>query len=314
MAGRLEAWLDIAVNQTAFSVAVTPNGQYIAVGHEQGAEIFTASGQRIFAYPDEGYFVPVRQVAISADLGQMYLLTRQGLLLRFNLQRQMGNELRFQAQKLYEMENDLWSMAISEDWKRIVVGHLSSGLSSLETDGSLLWQLHDSLGSGLDGKTWSVAMDDMESRLYVGCLGSMTNYITVLDAKTGIQSEMPIYLDFDECVTSMATLSGNQGLLVSINRSNAGCGRLVCYNPRLEICWEKQFDEGVTAICTDLTQPRASVVVGVDGLLYLFDTREGKLLAQEPMRSIVNGIAMAQGRIIAAAMQEGVVRLIRYLS
>jgi len=312
MAGRLEIRQWIQMNQPAHAVTLSGDGQYIAAGLEQGVAVFNVTGHRLCTYPPGDTPIPVHQLAATPDLGQLYVGARQGWLVRLDLERE-EEAFHFRAQTLYQTDNDLHTFALAADGQYIAVGHLSPGLALMQTDGRLLWRRHPDDGTATEEQTWAVALDAEGDTLYAGSAGTGTNRLAALDARSG-SSRAHRCLEAGVRATAVAALPGENGLAVVL-AEDPYTGRLVAYDAGLaDLVWERTFDEPVTALATDREQPILAVGVGYEGQIALVDAQTGRMLASDlALKSVVNGLAIAQGRFLAAATQDGQLALIRYL-
>ena len=308
MDGRLEILRYIPVRQPAYAAALSMDGQYIIGGLETGIAIFDKIGRRFPTHPSPQ--IPVHQVAVDASLDCLFLGTRQGHLLRLDLVRE---EASFQTQLhlLYQADNDLHSLALSADGRFIALGHFSPGLAVLQSDGRLLWRRHPEEGTATEGRVWKVALSDEGDTLYVGSAGTGINRLAALDARQG-EVRTDRYVE-EGRVTGLAPLPENVGV-VAVVAPDPYTGHLLAYSPDLEVLlWERFLEEPITALATDRQRPVLAVGVGFEGRLLLLDTRDGQVLAANlSFQSVVNALAIVQGRFLAAATQDGNLVFVRY--
>lgn len=95
MADQLYTKQWIRTHQAAYTTVLLAQGQYIAVGTEQGIEIFDTTGKRRLDYPTVGRPLPILQLAIDQEkertqetIGPLYAATRTGQLIRLELRRE----------------------------------------------------------------------------------------------------------------------------------------------------------------------------------------------------------------------------------
>jgi hypothetical protein len=252
--------------------------------------------------------LPVHQLAV-ANSSRLYVGSRQGQLIALDLERE-GDSFRSRAHPLYQATEDLHTISVSADGKLVAVGHLAPGLALLQADGRLLWRRHPEDGTATEGQVWVVSLDAEGRTLYAGSGGPGTNRLAALDPRTGA-ARAHCYVEAR--LTGLATLPGGQGVATILSENFYTC-RLAVYDPDLAgPLWERTFDEPITALAADRQQPLLVASIGYEGQVSLLDVPGNRVLATEPARSVVNGLAIAQGRTVAAAMQDGTLVLMRYL-
>jgi hypothetical protein len=310
MTGRLEVRMWIRVKPVN-AVAISADGQFAVAGLEQGLNIFDVDAQPRFHQPANlPLTVPIHRIAAEADLSQVYLLTRLGRLIRLDLDRDsMGFNAR--GQVLYQAPNDLHSLALTGSAGLIALGHLSSALSVLQTDGQLLWRQHPDDGTATEGQTWTVAFDGPGTRLFIGSAGGTTNVLAALDSRSGVPYKA---LHGMAGVTALATLAGGSGV-AAIVADDPYSGRVAAYSADLDtLLWERQFDESVTALAADEQQAIVVAGVGYEGQIVLLNAQNGDSLAAPFLcRSGINAIALAEGRWLSVATDDAGLALLRYL-
>jgi len=311
--GSLELRQWITLNHPAYAVTLSDDGQYVAVGTEEGVTIFNVTGRRLCVYPPGDAAMPVHQLTATPDLSRLYVGARQGWLIRLDLERE-GEIFGFHAQILYQAENDLHTIALSSDGQFIGVGHLSPGLALLQADGHVLWRRHPDDGTATEGQIWTVALDAEGHTMYVGSAGSGSNILAALEARTG-SPQTRHYLEAGVRVTGLAALPGGTGVAVVLTE-DLYTSRLVVHDAGLsDLIWERIFDEPITALTADRERPILAVSIGYEGQVAIADAETGRPLASDlALKSVANGLAIVQGRFLAAATQDGHLVLIRYLS
>lgn len=311
MAARLEVRRWMPVYQTAYSVVLSRDGQHLAVGMENGVAVFNVAGEKVYAYPppESGASLTVYRLAATPDLRQLYLVTRQGWLIRLDRGPERGSSP--PAKVLYQTNSDLHSIALAAGGRFIALGHLSPGIAFLKNDGHLLWRFHPDEGTAPEESLWVVALDSEGHTLYAGSAGADTNCLTCYDAQSATV-EANRYLAGLR-VTAIAAISEEGGVAASLS-SDPYTHRVVAYRARLsEVAWEREFDEPVIALAADSERPVLAAGIGYEGRIVLLDSRTGNPLAPDlPLKTVVNGLAIVQGQTLAAATQDGHVALIRY--
>lgn len=305
MTGRLDPhW--IRLDQLAYAASLSGDGQYVAVGHEQGLSLYHKTGQLLLTYPPVSQ--PVHLVSLAPDLSRVYLATRLGMLVRLDLTHQNG-KITFAPHVLYQAANDLHSLAAAYPADLLAVGHLLPALALLDTKADVLWRLHAESGNATDGQVWSVALDKDGQILYVGSAGAGTNRVLALEARNKARLNR-IKLDPGTRVTALAAFPGGVAITMADGPYQS---RLSVYKAALgRLCWEVSFDEPLTALAADSAQPLLAVAIGYEGHVRLLDANNGQLLAEEPVRSVVNGLTLVGGRWLAAANQDGTLALLTY--
>ena len=311
MSGALEIRRWIQIGQQAYAVTLSSDGQYIAIGSEQGVAVFNTTGRRLLTHPSACTPLPVHQLAATPDLKRLYVGARQGGLIRLDLERD-EEAFHSRAHSLYQTDSDLHTLSLSMDDQLVAVGHLSPALTLLQTDGHLLWRCHPDDGTATEGQLWAVALDADGSTLYVGSAGMGTNRLAALDARSGSLTAH-CYLEAGIKATSLAVLPGGKGVAVVL-APDIYTGRLVAYDPGLtDLRWEHIFDEPITALTTDHRQPLLAVGVGYEGKVIVIDAQNGRVMAAEQTKSVVNGLALTQGRYLAAVTQDRNLVLMHYI-
>ncbi len=308
MRGRFEIRKWIQAHQPVLAVTQSFDGQHIAVGLEQGVAIFNLSGNRIGDYPASGLPVPVYRLASTSDFEQLYVGTRTGAVVRLDLEFQ-DDRIAFLEKELDVTVNDLHSLSFSRETKQIAVGRFSSGLSMLRVDGQSIWRQQDK-GPAAEGRTWTVSLNDLGDKLYVGSADASTNRLALLNAADGA-SIAGMYLD--ERVTGVAAIAEGKGVAVVLVE-DFYTNRLVAYDANLgEILWEHVFDESVTALSADAQHAILVAGVGYMGQVTLIDATSGQIMATVHVKSVINDLSIIEGRLVAAATQDGHVALLRHL-
>lgn len=312
MAARLEVRRWMPVYQTAYSVVLSRDGQHLAVGMENGVAVFNVAGEQVFAYPppESGASLTVYRLAATPDLRQLYLVTRQGWLIRLD----RGSERKsssLSGKVLYQTDSDLHSIALAAEGRFIALGHLSPGIAFLRDDGRLLWRFHPDEGTAPEESLWVVALDSEGQTLYAGSAGADTNRLACYNAQSAM-AQAARYLAGLR-VTAVAILPEEGGVAASLS-SDLYTHQIVAYQAHLsDMAWEREFDEPVTALAADQEHPLLAAGVGYEGRIVLLDSRTGDQLAPAlPLKAVVNGLAIARGQTLAAATQDGHVALIRY--
>lgn len=301
----------IQIGQRAYAVTLSSDGQYIAVGSEQGVAVFNKTGRCLLTHPPASTPLPVHQLGATPDLTHLYVGARQGWLIRLDLERE-EDAFHCRAHSLYQADSDLHTLSLSIDDQLIAVGHLSPALTLLRTDGHLLWRCHPDDGTATEGQLWAVALDANGSTLYVGSAGMGTNRLAALDARSGSPTAH-CYLEPGTKATSLAVLPDGKGVAVVL-APDIYTGCLVAYDPGLtDLQWERTFDEPITALTSDHQQPLLAVGVGYEGEVMVIDGQNGRIMAAEQTRSVVNGLALTQGRSLAAVTQDKNLVLMHYL-
>lgn len=311
MSGRLEERRWIGVNSTVYAVTLSGKGQFVLAGLEGGVAMYDLTGRQLLTYPRRQRGFPVHQVSASPDLVKIYAGAREGWLLGLTREEEESS-LTYKPSKLYETANDLHTLSVTEEGNLIAIGHLSPALSMLEEDGRLLWRRHPEDGSATDGQVWTVALEECDgSTLYVGSAGSGTNTLAALDPLSG---ELRAHRYITGRITLMAVLANDKGI-VTVEADDPYSGRLVAYDADLdEILWEEEFYEPVTALAADKVHDLVAVGVGWEGRLMLLESESGHEMAKEIMlRSMINDLALSEGRLLAAATQDGNLALVNYI-
>lgn len=310
MKGRMEIRRWIRVGQPVYAVALSENGQFAAAGLENGIAIFNVDGERRFAYSIGALATAVHQLVTTGDLSQIYLLTRVGRLIRLDLDRDPDG-FRAREHVLYQEASDLHTLALAEEGEVLAIGHLSSALSVLQTDGQLSWRFHAHDGTATEEQLWVTALHPSGDRLYIGSAGSETNILAVLDSRTG-QQQAAHYTSAR--ITAM-TASAQHAAVIAVLADDFYTGRLAAFSDDLStIVWEQEFDEPITALMADRQGELVAVGVGYEGQVMLLDTRNGDRMADPiVLKSGVSALAIANGRWLAVATQNDNLALIRFL-
>lgn len=312
MAGRLTVAREIYLQTPALAVALSPDGQYAAVGTETGLAVYNLAGEQLLVYPPPARPMPIHQLVFQAELNRLYAATRPGWVVALDLEREPA-AWRYQPQPLYEAPNDVHTLSLSADEQTLAVGHLSPALSVLGADGQLRWRQHPADGTATEGQTWSVAVAEAGDTLFVASAGSGVNRLLALDAQTGSR-RAGCYLAPGQVAARLAALPSGQGVaVVSVN--DLYSTTLTALDAGLQARhWELTFDEPVTALAADRQLPVLVASVGFEGRLILLEALTGRLLATQTVRTQVNGLALAQGQVVAAATEDGHLVLLRYVA
>ena len=316
MTGRLEVRRWQRLGTPLHAVALSSDGQYVAVGSETGPLLFNAAGEAILTHSMPELASPVRQVALSPAADRLYLGLRTGEVLCANLYHKENEFTLEDVRILHTTSNDLHTLAISTDDRRIALGHLSARLTLLASDGELRWR---SQPNEVVNSMWSVAFDLTNENLYVASAGTGTNRLAVLNL-ADCQSPAAGYLEPDLRATALAVQ--RDGVVVVLLDSTYYDCEIVKYNPDLsQTLWKFSPAEMVTALATDAAQDarpadkteRLAVACGYEGRVILIDGSTGNVIAETVLRAGVNSLALAQGRILAAVTQDDSLALLQYV-
>lgn len=312
MTGHLEllGWINLV--QPVHAVAFSANGQYLAAGHERGAALFNLVGERLLSFPDEGGEMPVKGVALHPDLTHLYLVTRPGWLIDLELKNQDGH-FTYQAKPLYQVANDLYSLSFAPKSEYLAIGHLGPAISVLKTDGEIMWRRHSDDGTATEGRTWVAALDADGKTLFLGCGGAEVNRLLCVRAADGSPTAQR-WLYQRLRATNLAVLPNAAGLVVSLVE-DMYTSHLHAYDAGLEeLLWEQTFDEPITALAVDATQPVLGYAAGYQGRVGLINAKTGTLLTNELfLNSLVNSLTLVNGSALAAATEDGHLAILRYL-
>jgi DNA-binding beta-propeller fold protein YncE len=309
MSGHLEIQQVIQVQQPANAVALSEDAQYVIGALEGNTVVFSVAGRCLLSYPSSITPMPALRLAASSDLRQLYVVARQGWLIRLNLQRE-PDSFRYDAHTLYTAENDLHSLALSRDGQLLAVGHLGPALTVLNIDGRIIWRRHPQDGTATEGQVWTVAFDALGKMLYAGSAEFGTNRLAAIDTRSGTVQN---YTYVTGQVTALGILPEGKGV-AAVLAGGRYTGRLVMYNLALESLGEACFDGPITALAVDRRLLFMAVAIGHEGQIALIDAQNGEVLATtDEIRSRINGLAIAQGRLLAAATQDGALVLLRYI-
>ena len=315
MSHRLDIQKWIRLNTPVYATAVSKNGQYVVAGTERGMGIYDGDGRELMRYPPVPTPLPVMQLALDPDMGHLVIGVRQGNLLRLDLQLQ-GGQFTFQERTIYWSQNDLHSLSARGD--KLAVGHLSPGLAVLRNDGTQLWRRHPDQGSATEGRVWSVAIDKMGKTVYAGSSKTdMRNELAAFDVRKGAMRDGRRYVDGR--ITKLVVLQPGKGEdrdgdVAVVLTDEYGESRLLVYDSHLQsLIWERDFEDAITAIAADSEHSTLVVSVGYDGRLHMLDINTGESAAPVlPLNTLVNDLAIQDGRYISAATENGHLVLLSY--
>jgi hypothetical protein len=309
MAGYLEVRQWINVNQPAYAVALSGDGQYAVVGNEQGVAIYNQRGQNLLARPISDSPLPVNLLAVTPALEQVFIGARQGWLLCMETE---ISDKEVHLHKCWSYPADINSLTISPEQNIVAIGHLAPALTLLQFDRCRLWRRHPDDGTATRNQMWTLALDDENSCLYIGSAGAGSNVL----AKINNTDAFPLAhypVKAGEHVTGIAILSDSLGL-VAVFSKDVYFSKLVAFDNALRgPLWEMPYDGPLTALASDPNFPLVVVSAGFEGQLLLLDAQTGKQLAPGlALASRVNNLCIVQGRTIAAVTQDGNLVLIHY--
>ncbi len=305
MPARLEVRRWLQVYCPVHSVAQSGDGQYVAVGTENGAAIFNLGGHRLSAWPANSVEMPVHQIRTPLDFTRLAFATRLGDILTCDLE-PSASRFDIQPRTLHHTENGVYALDFAAE--RVVLGHYAFALTALNLEGDVVWQQQDS-GEAARGSNWSVSLTADGNTLYAGSASSGTNWLLALDAGSGMALHRR---ECDAAVMAVAALANNAGV-AALAPDEYGTTRLTAYSADLsKVLWEQGFD-GPATLAADADAPLLAVGGGYEGLISIVDAATGAVLASEALRVLVNSLSLAQGRFVAAATQDNSVALLRYL-
>jgi WD40 repeat protein len=303
--GKLEIRRIIQTYQPAYTVAQSQDGQYFAVGVEEGVVIYSLSGEKLALHRLD---IPVHQVVTTPDFTQVFFATRSGEVVQLTLS-STDDGVEIEAQELYQTKNDIHSLALAAQAGYIAVGRLSFALAVLHPDGKTAWEQYDDHFAA-EGSTWSVSFGSKGKRLYAGSASSTTNRLGILDASSGKEIE---HRNFGVPIACIDTFPNENGLAVALNE-DFYLARLVAYDTDIEtVLWEHKFDQPITAMSSDPQKSVLTIAVGYGGRIILLDAQQGQILAEKAVRSTVNDLSLVKGRLIAAVTQDKNLIRLRYL-
>lgn len=300
------------------AVALSSDGQFVAVGSETGPLLFNAAGEAILARSAHQIALPVRQVALSPSGDRLYLAARTGEVMQLDLERFDGRVTVQQAQSFYKASNDIHCMSVSTDQQWIAVGHLSPALTVLSGEGKVHWRRHPDDGTATEGDNWSVAIDSANQSMYVGSAGTGSNRLAVI----GLSDRRLYgsrYLAPGLRATALAALE--DGAVVVQTDSVSFDSEVVKLTPDLsEPVWRFAAEDTVTAIATPEgdadtaeTATLVAVACGYEGKVVLLDAHSGVVMAETTLRTGINALALAQGRVVAAVTHDDTLALLHYV-
>lgn len=312
----MRRWLRLGAPLHA--VALTSDGQFVAVGSERGPLLFNAAGEAVLVPSAQHIALPARQVALSPTTDWLYVGTRTGKILRLALGRSDGQFNVRQVETLYTASNDIHTMSVSEDEHWIAVGHLSPALSVLNAEGQVQWRRHPDDGTATEGDNWSVAIDSANQSMYVGSAGTGSNRLAAL----GLSDRHLYgsrYLAPGLRATALAAL--DDGVIVVQTDSVSFDSELVKFTADLsESAWRFTPEDTVTAVATpasDGASAAASALVavacGYEGRVVLLDAHSGAVMAETTLRTGINALALAQSRVVAAVTHDDTLALLHYV-
>lgn len=304
----------IPVHRPAYAVALSSRPQYVVGGLEGSVCLFSGSGEHLADYSPIAAPVAVHQVLITPDMTRLFLATRIGHVMQVDLNHR-GNTFDMQKIPVYHAQNDVHTIAFSEQENCIAIGHLSQTLTLVAADRSSsdnppLWQQCLEEGNAPEGQVWSVALSSEGHYLYAGSAGPWDNTLLTCDWRKNLVQER---LYAGRQITQVAALPGSEGVVVVLAEDNAG-STLVVYPPDLtEPRWELSFHEPVLALTTDPQQSLIAACVGYEGRIIVVDGQGYLKVEDFVLRTLVNDLALVQGRWLAAATEDGHLVLMHYL-
>lgn len=311
MSGQLTLFRWIRVGQPTYAVAISRDGQHVICGVEGGAALYNASGLCLYTHPDPLDETPVHRLDARPAFDRIYLATRLGQIIDLALE-PATKWWQARVAELTMIPGDIHSISVSEDGALIAIGHLSSALSLIGADGQFRWRYHPGNDTAIEGSVWSVALEPDGSTLYAGSAGPDFPTLAAFDVRSGL---LRAKQRFTARVTAVAVLPRQAGVVV-IGTDDSYSSQIAAYTPDLRtLLWNHAFSEPITALATDRDQPVIGAAIGYEGRIALYDAANGSKLADEiSLKTIVNGLAIGQGRTIAAATQDEHLALLRYVT
>lgn len=302
MRGRLEPQRFIQIGQPVYAVVLSSDGQYVAIGSEQGLALYDVVGNCRLVYPARRHPMPVSLVAMVPDMSWLLVGAREGVLHHLEVRRK-GEGLTARARTLYQAPNDFNSLALSADGQMVAIGHLSPALTVLQTDGNVLWRRHPDDGTATQSQMWSVALNTEGDILYVGSAGAGTNVLAALDARTGAPRASQ---RLDNRIVRLASLASSGGVVAVLTTGSYEHQVVACRPDLQDVLWKRSFNEPVTALATDPEHDLLAISVGYEGQIMMLEASSDKVLVEDQtLRSLVNGLALTGGHRLAAGTQDG---------
>lgn len=315
MSAQLEIRRIFNVEKPAYAVRLSADGQYLAIGTERGFLLFNRVGERLLTYPNWEQALPIRRLALSPELQQVYLGTRQGVVIALDLSRENDKkEFRFTPRAIYECPNDLFDLVFEPQANVLAIGHLGPALSLISTEGRIIRRWHPDDGTATSGRTWSVSLEPDGDVLYAGSANEGTNRLTTLTVSPPIALRKNILFPPGQRITKLTALRKNEGVAAAIVEDIYSTA-LQVYDGDLRERWSIALDEYPTALVCDRLHPYLVCATGYLGRIQIFDVSNGKSLCNEvTVNSMVNDLSIVQGRWISAVTEDGTVYLMEFLT
>lgn len=315
----IQRW--ISLNVPCYAVSASGDGQYVVVGHENGATIFNSVGDVVISNLFEESDFPVIHIVNNPEFSFAYILARTGVLIRLALKRQAAKLVAKPLVWHKSRNADLKSLAISGNGQKIAVGYLCAGLAIFDQEGKFK-RLHPDDGTATDGSYWSVALNQDGSKLYTGSasVGSGLNFLGVFETTQLHQEPLRYRLPSRSSVKDVLMLPDQVLIVASIwdDNINEAQDHIICLSPSLEVkMWDCPFDEIVTAVSIAPDSFVGVAGVGHMGRVILFDTKMGQVLETQTkivLNTLINDIVIIQSRMIAAATEDGHLVILDFLN
>lgn len=335
----LEVRREIQLNVPVSDIALSGNGQYVAVATENGLSVYSSFNADCFLKHPADQKLPLLKVAVTSSMGTIYIVTREGTIARINVLNKASNKWDVEVGRFFEavinVKNrdgeerqvyDLYGLSLSSNGDMLAIGHHSPGLTVLDTAGeygATLWQRHKNTGNATDGQGWSVDFSPIETQLYIASSGVGHNRVALMDAsqRSVLSGTM---VDDGVQVTAISVLPNQMGV-ATVQTQGRNQYRLVVYDKVLEkILWEKSFYQPITSMAanreslTPRNAPEGNVLLavslGVEGKVMVLNALTGQVLSELVLRTLVNALDFVQGAVLAAATQDGSIFTISYIS
>lgn len=310
MCGRFEVVRWFELGSPAYAVAVSADDQFVAAGAERGVTVWHVAGPVLLRHPQPPAELPAHQICATADFNRLFVCISRSHLARLDLRR-AGEALTAQLTELYTAEADVHSLSASADGTLIAVGHLSPAMAVLQPDGTPLWRRHPATGTATEGHTWRVSLDPAGHTLYVGSSSGDTLRLAALDPQSG---RVVGHARIAGHLAALAALPDDQGMAVALMH-DPFCFQLICFDRGLKarLC-ERVYAEPVTALAAAPQGGVLAAAIGYEGRIEMLEAGTGGVLATEWARSVVNGLALNRNGLLAAAVADGSVLLLRYVA
>lgn len=296
----------VRVGSPVHGVGISANVERLAAASESGLFTFDGDGHPSFSMRVQGGDLerPFNAIALTPDGKVLVAGTRLGDLYHIELP-----EPKNYRPWLRGIPERIHSLAISDDGRLIVIGHVAERLSAVKERDTYLWTRKPHF------KTWHVSLSKDGTQVLAASLGSVggvnstANGVFLLDATSGDSTTSH---RTNAVVTAILLSGGTPQPLVAESRGTYENTLTLFSQDFLQRDWIYESEVAFTCLAGD-EQGKYIIAGANDGSAYLFDFGARKIIDKfsVPNYPLTSAAMTQDGRYIALGCVDGFVYILR---